>query len=108
MHDRHAADGVVRPPEVHEVRSTVTATYTRLSTESLSLMEWRHFFQFPTAEWTRTADSYLSETSDRRGWGSVKTCSVNGPGGPDLSSALLAADSETSVASMASSADCAG
>lgn len=31
---------------------TVTGTYTRLSTESLSLMEWRHFFQFPTAEWT--------------------------------------------------------
>lgn len=29
----------------------VTVTYTRLSTESLSLMEWRHFFQFPTAEW---------------------------------------------------------
>lgn len=30
----------------------LTVTYTRLSTESLSLMEWRHFFQFPTAEWT--------------------------------------------------------
>lgn len=30
---------------------SVTVTYTRLSTESLSLMEWRHFFQFPTAEW---------------------------------------------------------
>lgn len=29
-----------------------TVTYTRLSTESLSLMEWRHRFQLPTAEWT--------------------------------------------------------
>lgn len=42
--------------EIHTDRTTefktVSITYTRLSTESLSLMEWRHFFQFPTAEWT--------------------------------------------------------
>lgn len=33
-------------------KGLVCVSYTRLSTESLSLMEWRHFFQFPTAEWT--------------------------------------------------------
>lgn len=38
----------------------------------------------------------------------MNTCSVKGPGGPDLSSALLAVDSGTSVASVASSADWAG
>lgn len=52
--------------------------------------------------------SYLSEASAGRGGGSVKTCSVNGPGGPDPSPAWLAVDSETSVASVASSADWAG
>lgn len=50
--------------------------------------------------------SYLSEASAGRGWGSVNTCSVNGPGGP--SSVWLVVDSGTSVASVASSADWAG
>lgn len=185
-----------------------TVTYTRLSTESLSLMEWRHRFQLPTAEWTyslsgeqrhfrarrpswkekipplfkmsaqkrflvrcgstaeptshsglratswelrwcsfwllhlrflslegemfplwidpcvcverrvtplairlsclsrgsRRGGPYLSGPSAGRGWGSVKTCSVNGPGGP--TSAWLGVVSGTSVASVASSADC--
>lgn len=55
----------------------------------------------------QTLTSYLSELSAGRGWGSVKTCSVNGPGGPDRISVWLAVDSVTSVASVASSADCA-
>lgn len=49
----------------------------------------------------------LSEASAERDGGSVKTCSVNGPGGPDPI-VWLAVDSETSVASVASSADWAG
>lgn len=48
----------------------------------------------------------LSDPSAGRGWGSVKTCSVKGPGGP--TSAWLGVVSGTSVASVASSADCAG
>lgn len=55
---------------------------------------------------SRRGRSYLSDPSAARGWGSVKTCSVNGPGGP--TSVWLGVVSGTSVASVASSADCAG
>lgn len=55
-----------------------------------------------------TLGFHLSEASAERGGGSVKTCSMNGPEGADLSSAGPDVDSGTSVASVASSADWAG